>query len=92
VIFKPRLGIQGQRGRMKYSIEIRTEYPNGCAPLAKNVPFRTRAEARADLASWLRRARKDLNVIVWREGRASFFATTVDGSWEGTRRLVEPRS
>lgn len=69
------------------TIEIHTTYGNGCKPIKRSDRYNSRTEARRELARMIRKCRADLNVIVFREAPGEFFLTTVDGSWEGTRRL-----
>ena len=66
-------------------VRIHTTYSNGCKPLDFTD---SHSEARDALARWVRECRRDLNIILFREGKGRFFATTVNGVWEGTRKLV----
>lgn len=68
------------------SVHIHSEFPDS-APIDKTKTYSTLCEARTDLALWVRECRRDLNIILFREGRGRFYAMAVNSLWEGTREL-----
>lgn len=72
---------------MNNKIVMHTAYRDGTTFDQTSILYRE--DARRLLAGWVRQLRRDPNVVVSREARGRFFATAVNGAWEGTRELVE---
>jgi hypothetical protein len=65
---------------MKPTLVSHTIYHNGCAPLTRGVKFATRGQARRALADVLRQVRRDLSVVLIKDGPEAYYLTNASGT------------